>query len=123
MKLFPAGPDLALLALIGLGAAITGAGLARGEAGPAVSGPTAVSHTIEIRQLRFEPERLVVQPGDTVLWINRDVVPHTVAPLDESWSSDEMVRGQTFRWIAHATTTLEYFCEYHPNMLGTVEAK
>lgn len=122
MKPFPARPDLAIVALIILGTAITGAGLARGEAGPAASGRSATSHKIDIRQLRFEPSRLAVQAGDTIVWVNRDVVPHTVAPLDQDWSSGEMRRGERFRWVADEATTLTYFCEYHPSMRGRIEA-
>ena len=123
MKRFPARPELALIALVSLGAAITGAGLARGEAGPALSGGSPTTHTVEIRRLRFEPSRLTVHAGDTIVWINRDVVPHTVAPLDRAWSSGEMSQAESFRWIAGEATTLTYFCEYHPSMRAVVETE
>ena len=126
MKPFPARPDLALISLItlvALGAAITGAGLARGEAGPALSVRSPTTHTVEIRQLRFEPSRLTVRAGDTIVWINRDVVPHTVAPLDRAWSSGEMSQDESFRRVAGEATTLAYFCEYHPSMRAVVETE
>lgn len=123
MKLSIAGPELALIALVALGTAITGAGLARGEAGPALSGRPPTTHTVEIRRLRFEPSRLTVRAGDTIVWINRDLVPHTVAPLDRAWSSGEMRQAESFRWIADEAATLTYFCEYHPGMRAVVETE
>lgn len=124
MKPFPSRLDLvALLTLIGLGAGITGVGLARGEADPAISVRGATAHAVTIRQLRFEPSGLRVAPGDTVVWINRDIVPHTVAPVDESWSSGEMNQNDSFRWIVDEAGQLEYFCQYHPGMHGVIDAK
>lgn len=33
-------------------------------------------HIVEIREFSFHPKRTVASPRDTVVWINRDVVPH-----------------------------------------------
>ena len=37
-------------------------------------GTPARMHTIEIRGMEFHPAELTVALGDTVVWINRDVV-------------------------------------------------
>ena len=34
-------------------------------------------HTVLIEGMRFQPKGLTVAAGDTVVWINRDMVPHT----------------------------------------------
>src|SRR5204862_476961 len=35
------------------------------------------THTVEIRGMEFHPAELTVAVGDTIVWINRDIVPHT----------------------------------------------
>ena len=37
----------------------------------------AKTHTITIEGMRFQPEVLTVSPGDTIVWVNKDIVPHT----------------------------------------------
>ena len=44
-------------------------------------------HIVEIRDFGFHPERTLISPGDTIVWINRDIVPHTVTAGDGSWGS------------------------------------
>jgi len=39
-------------------------------------------HVVEIRNLEFTPKELVVATGDTITWINYDLVPHTVTADD-----------------------------------------
>ena len=47
----------------------------------------AQRHVVAMRDFEFEPAQLVVAPGDTVVWINRDVVPHTATGSNEPWDS------------------------------------
>ncbi len=35
-------------------------------------------HTVEIKQMKFQPAELIVQKGDTVVWINNDIVAHSL---------------------------------------------
>jgi plastocyanin len=46
-------------------------GLAAGEQ------PERKTHTVTIEAMRFRPEHLTVASGDTIVWINKDLVPHT----------------------------------------------
>ena len=34
-------------------------------------------HTVTIEGMRFQPEMLTVERGDTIVWVNKDLVPHT----------------------------------------------
>ncbi len=101
-----------VLAVIALAVVLTGFSLAHsGEADPVSS-----YHVVEIRQLKFEPAELTVAVGDTVVWINRDIVPHTVSALDAEWSSGELKKDESWQWIARTRGTTRYYCEYHPTM-------
>ena len=44
---------------------------------PADTKPGAKTHTVLIKGFKFVPEQLEVEAGDTVIWKNEDIVPHT----------------------------------------------
>lgn len=76
---------------------------------------------IEIKGLVFTPERAVVQVGDTVVWINRDLVPHTATASSRSgWEVGPISEGEEgFRVVAVAGS-FRYFCRFHPTMTGVL---
>ena len=88
-------------------------------AGPGSSG----RHQVDIRGLAFRPRDLVVTVGDTVSWVNYDIVPHTVTFGGGAAGRDEVPPGKRFTLIVSARQPLSYRCRYHPNMTGTVVAR
>ena len=78
-------------------------------------------YEVEVEGLEFRPSLLQVRSGDTVVWINRDPVPHTVSPRDGAWDSGAMSAAQSFTWVAEDAGRMEYACRYHPLMDGVVE--
>lgn len=80
-----------------------------GESGPR-------THTVEIREMEFHPGELRVSPGDTVVWINRDIVPHTATDPDSAWTSPPLSQGDRWRTVARALGTGTYICAFHPVM-------
>lgn len=114
----PTAAPKVLSALVAAAVAITGVGLARSEVGPVDS-----SHLVEIRHLKFGPAELAVSKGDTIVWVNRDAVPHTVAALDSSWTSGYLAPGDSWRLLVEDEVATGYFCEYHPTMRGSIEVQ
>lgn len=114
----PTAAPKVLCALVAAAVAITGVGLAQGEAGPVDS-----SHLVEIRHLRFGSAELTVSKGDTIVWVNRDAVPHTVAALDSAWTSGHLASGDSWRLVVEDEVAISYFCEYHPTMRGSIEVQ
>ncbi len=51
-------------------------------------------HTVLIEGMRYQPEGLTVVAGDTVVWINRDMVPHTATSASGRFDSNEIAPGQ-----------------------------
>tara|TARA_R110002073_G_scaffold85978_26_gene204337 strand:- start:528 stop:848 length:321 start_codon:yes stop_codon:yes gene_type:complete len=45
------------------------------------------TNTIRIEKLKFSPPVLEAAVGDTITWVNCDVVPHTATALDKSWDT------------------------------------
>ncbi|WP_266205062.1 plastocyanin/azurin family copper-binding protein [Pontibacter kalidii] len=79
-------------------------------------------HTVEISQMRFNPDTLVVSKGDTIVFVNKDLVTHDVTEVSgKSWKSPALTSGDTWRMVALKTT--DYFCSYHPVMKGKIEVK
>ena len=83
----------------------------------AVLPPIAVggTHTIAIEGMKFHPETLAVQPGDVVVWENKDVVPHTVTAAGK-FDSGKVATGARWAWTAAGSGPIEYVCTYHPGM-------
>jgi plastocyanin len=73
------------------------------------------AHGAEIRAFRYRPDTLTAAPGDTVVWTNRDVVPHT-ATAAGAWDTGEIGAGESGRMVAGAPGTYAYTCAYHPTM-------
>lgn len=85
--------------------------------------PTGRTHTVEIRNFAYHPERLEVSPGDTVVWINRDAAPHTATDSQGRWDSGEVGPGGRWIWVAGRVGIFSYRCAYHPSMAGTVDVR
>lgn len=78
--------------------------------------PAATTYTVEIKQLKFLPDVLVVHPGDKVQWKNLDIVPHTVT-VDKVFDSGSIAVDGT--WTLEAPSKKGdyiYTCTFHPNM-------
>lgn len=76
----------------------------------------ATSHTVEIRDMKFHPDELRVRPGDTIVWINRDFIPHTATAPDSAWTSPPLARDERWSMIAPAADAGDYLCAFHPVM-------
>lgn len=82
----------------------------------------AATHTVTIEAMKFEPATLTVKRGDRVVWINKDVVPHT-ATAARRFDSKNIAAGQSWTWKAGRAGRHEYLCTYHPGMKGVIEVK
>ena len=74
-------------------------------------------HTVEIKQMKFQPAELIVQKGDTVVWINNDIVAHDVTEEPgKAWTSSVMPVGESWRLVV--TQSADYYCSIHVVMKG-----
>lgn len=79
--------------------------------------------TVTINMMKFNPEILDVNKGDTVIWINKGLVPHTVKSYqDNKFYSDTLNPGQSWKLVVIDSAT--YYCTIHPvNMQGKIVLK
>ena len=82
--------------------------------------PTAQEHVIEIVGFKFVPEKIEVNPGDTVTWINRDIVPHTATGKDGSWGTGTLNQNESKSFVVRQKMETSYFCRFHINMIGSI---
>lgn len=69
--------------------------------------------------MAFHPAVLRLGRGDTVVWINRDIVPHTATATGTSgWNTGPLPQGGRGEYVARREGADSYFCQLHPTMLG-----
>jgi plastocyanin len=74
---------------------------------------------VEIRGMAFQPTVLEVAPGDTVVWINRDIVPHTATAGGRyPWDTGILAQGDSGRYVPSRSGESAYSCTLHPTMQG-----
>jgi plastocyanin len=74
-------------------------------------------HTVEIKAMKFHPAEVVVENGDTVVWVNRDIVAHDVTEQPgKAWTSSVMPVGTS--WSLVVTQSADYYCSIHVVMKG-----
>ena len=78
--------------------------------------------TVIIQLMKFTPGQLKVNPGDTVIWINKGLVAHTVKSYqDNKFYSDTLNPGKT--WTLVVKDSAAYYCSIHPTMQGQLVLK
>jgi plastocyanin len=80
--------------------------------------PTAVAVSIGDRV--FSPVSMTVAVGGVVTWTNNDSRSHTVTANGGSFDSGILAPGATWSHTFAGAGTFAYFCELHPDMVGTV---
>ena len=88
------------------------------------------THTVTIDATRFSPEKLPIKAGDTVVWINKDLIPHTASSMETGVPSARFVRGgleaggfdsgtilagESWRHTFKRKGEVPYTCLFHPS--------
>jgi plastocyanin len=79
--------------------------------------------TVTLNMMKFNPEVLNVNKGDTVIWINKGLVAHTVKSYEpDKFYSDTLQPGQMWKWVVKDSAA--YYCTIHPvTMMGKLVLK
>jgi plastocyanin len=76
-------------------------------------------HVVEIRQMQFVPDTVHVHEGDSVRWVNKDIVDHDVTEAAaHAWKSSRLKPGQV--WTLAASQSADYYCNLHQVMKGKI---
>ena len=79
--------------------------------------------TVDIAKFAFVPKEITVAPGTTVVWINHDETPHTVAASDKSFVSKALDTNDRYEHTFADEGDIPYFCTVHPFMTGVVHVR
>ena len=78
--------------------------------------------TVVIKAMVFTPANVTIAKGDTVYWINNDVVAHDVSQFpNRTWKSALLQPGEHFTQAFDDSSS--YYCSIHPNMHGIILIK
>ena len=77
--------------------------------------------TIEItmENLVIAPAEVSAKVGDTIEWVNKDILAHTATARNGDWDVT-MPPKKTVTLVLTKAGTVEYYCRYHPNMKATL---
>jgi plastocyanin len=75
---------------------------------------------IEIRAISYSAPQVTVKVGDTVEWINQDIVDHTVTEKAAKIWNASIAPAKSAKVVMKKAGTFSYYCRYHPNMVGRV---
>ncbi len=78
------------------------------------------THTVIVEAMRFVPEVLTVQRGDRVVWVNKDLFPHTATANAGTFDSGSMAPSASWTYVAREPGRHRYLCSLHPTMTGTL---
>jgi plastocyanin len=91
------------------------------EAGTA---PRPTTHTVTIEGMQFRPQTLTVAAGDTILWINKDLVAHTATSVTAGTFDSKLIGpDKSWKVTIRKKGDIGYVCTYHPTMKGTLRVE
>lgn len=86
--------------------------------------PVPARHIVEIRDLTFGPPVVQAAVGDTIVWENHDLFPHTSTVGGAAgWNTGLIPADSSRTAVARRPGTYTYVCEVHPTMVGKVVVK
>lgn len=86
--------------------------------------PAPTRHVVEISGMKFNPSVLDARRGDTVVWINRDLVPHTATAVKgAAWDTGTILGSDSSSVVLKQEGELEYLCRLHPVMTAKISVR
>jgi plastocyanin len=75
------------------------------------------THTVTIDGSSFQPASLTIRAGDSVLWVNKDIVSHTATAAGSTgFDSGQLETGKSWKRVFKAKGEFPYTCRFHPTM-------
>ena len=79
----------------------------------------AATIQITMENLVISPAEASAKVGDTIEWINKDVLAHTATARNGDWDVN-LPPKKTGTLVLKKAGAIEYYCRYHPNMKATL---
>lgn len=87
----------------------------------AFAGLPAAAETIrvEMKNVGYEPAEISAHVGDTIEWVNGDILAHTATSRRKEWDVT-ILPNKTGRITLKQSGQIHYYCRFHPNMVGRI---
>ena len=108
---------LCVAAAVGL---LVSVGMSDRPQGAAAGEPRPKTHTVVIEGTSFQPPRLTVAAGDTVVWTNKDPFPHTATSTTGAFDSGTIAPDKMWKYKFVKKGDIDYICTLHPTMKARV---
>jgi plastocyanin len=83
----------------------------------------AATYVVVIEQMRFQPAALTVARGDRVVWVNKDLFPHTATADAKAFDSQAIAPDASWSYVARDTGHYAYSCTLHPTMHAVLNVR
>ena len=84
--------------------------------GNGVANAEAKTIRVTIEKMAFLPAEIEARVGDTIEWVNKDILVHT-ATVKGGWEVLIPAKGTASLAVPEAGQ-VDYYCRFHPNMKG-----
>ena len=84
---------------------------------PAPAGAAPRVYTVTIQNMTFSPAPAGLRIGDSVEWVNNDILRHTATAADRSFSVELAPKARARTRLAKPGV-VRFFCRFHPGMKG-----
>jgi plastocyanin len=81
------------------------------------------THRVIIEGAQFMPAALAVAAGDRVVWVNKDLFPHTVTAAAGGFNSGDIQAGASWTYVVVKKGDYGYTCSYHPTMKAVLRVQ
>jgi plastocyanin len=79
-------------------------------------------HRVAMRGMQFVPAEVTAAAGDTIVWVNEDIVPHT-ATAAGVFDSGKIESKAEWRVVVEQKGVVAYTCAFHPMMKATIAVR
>jgi len=107
---------VAAVTLVGLLPCVTALAAGAADGAPA-------AHTVVIENMQFNPATLTVRRGERIVWVNKDLFPHTVTSVAKAFDSGSIAPDGSWSFTPRKAGSYPYGCTFHPTMKGTIRVQ
>jgi plastocyanin len=83
----------------------------------------SAAHTVVIENMQYNPPELHVHRGERIVWLNKDLVPHTVTAASHAFDSGSIAPNSSWTYVASKAGEYPYGCTFHPTMKGILKVQ
>ncbi len=85
-----------------------------------ISEAAGTTYPAIIEHMRFNPSVHTVHCGDRVVWVNKDLFPHTATGMSKTFDSHEISPNASWSYVTRQTGSYPCLCALHTTMRGTL---